>query len=68
MVGKIHAHWTITQKYLPAPSGGILAAFDSALLVMPPAGLEIGYVPVVTHQEPSLEGSCMPLSKQQPTN
>ena len=26
MVGKIHAHWTITQKYLPAPSGGILAA------------------------------------------
>jgi hypothetical protein len=51
---------TIAQEYLPAPSGGTLAAFDPALLVMPPAGLEIGYVPVVTHQEPSLEGSCMP--------
>ena len=34
-----------------APSRGKLATLDPALLVTPPKGLEVGYVPIVTHQE-----------------
>jgi hypothetical protein len=33
------------------PSSGKLAALDPALLVTPPAGMEVGYVPIVTHQK-----------------
>jgi hypothetical protein len=29
---------------------GTLAALDAALMVTPPRGLEIGYVPIVTRQ------------------
>jgi len=32
------------------PSKGELVALDLALLVTPPAGLEVGYVPIVTRQ------------------
>ena len=32
------------------PSRGTLATLDPALLVTPPKGLEVGYVPIVTHQ------------------
>ena len=32
-------------------SSGKLAAFDPALLVTPPDGMEVGYVPIVTHQK-----------------
>jgi hypothetical protein len=36
-----------------APPGmGTLAALDPALVVTPPKGLEIGYVPIVTAQSP----------------
>ena len=33
------------------PRFGKLATLDPALLVTPPAGLEVGYVPIVTRQE-----------------
>ena len=60
IVEKIHTSWSIDQKYLPEPSEGILASFDPALLVTPPIGLEVGYVPVVVAQEKSTTDACLP--------
>jgi hypothetical protein len=50
LVEKIHASWPIDRNYMPPPSHGELAALDPALIVMPPKGLEMGYVPIVTSQ------------------
>ena len=50
-VEKIHANWPIDRDYMAPPSSGTLARLDPALLVSPPKGLEVGYVPIVTHQE-----------------
>ncbi|NOR66979.1 MAG: hypothetical protein GQ528_06465, partial [Woeseiaceae bacterium] len=50
-VEKIHARWPIDTDYMAPPTRGELAALDPALLVTPPAGMEVGYVPIVTHQE-----------------
>ena len=50
-VEKIHAGWPIDRDYMAPPSSGTLAKLDPALLVTPPAGMEVGYVPIVTHQE-----------------
>lgn len=47
---KIQAHWTPRREYLPPPKIGALALLDSALLVTPPRGLEVGYVPIATRQ------------------
>ena len=49
-VAKIHATWPIDRDYMAPPSRGTLATLDPALLVTPPKGLEVGYVPIVTHQ------------------
>lgn len=49
-VEKLHRNWTHDLNYLPAPRTGTLANVDDALIVSPPKGLEIGYVPVVTRQ------------------
>jgi hypothetical protein len=49
-VEKLHANWTTDRDYMPPPMHGSLVKLDPALLVIPPAGLEVGYVPVVTHQ------------------
>lgn len=49
-VEKIHAKWTTKRTYLPPNTVGTLAGLDPALLVKPPKGLEIGYVPIVTRQ------------------
>jgi hypothetical protein len=49
-VEKLHAHWPTDRDYMPPPPRGKLVALDPALLVMPPAGLEVGYVPIVTGQ------------------
>lgn len=48
----LHRHWTKDRNYLAPPASGQLADLDPALLVNPPAGMEIGYVPIVTRQEP----------------
>ena len=50
-VEKIHANRPIDRDYMAPPSRGTLATLDPALLVTPPKGLEVGYVPIVTRQE-----------------
>ncbi|MEM1219429.1 MAG: T9SS type A sorting domain-containing protein [Bacteroidota bacterium] len=47
----IHTSWTYTDEYLADPIGGSMVGLDPGLIVQPPAGMEIGYVPVVTRQE-----------------
>ena len=49
-VEKIHAHWTPALDYLPPPAAGKIVALDPALLVKPPKGMELGYVPIVLRQ------------------
>ncbi|MEO1625721.1 MAG: sialate O-acetylesterase, partial [Bacteroidota bacterium] len=49
----LHKHWTSDQEYLAPPSTGKLASIDPGLIVSPPEGMEIGYVPIVTRQEKS---------------
>jgi hypothetical protein len=49
-VEKIHATWKKDRDYLPPPTIGKLADLDPALLVTPPKGMEVGYVPIVTRQ------------------
>lgn len=51
-VEKLHRHWKKDRDYLPPPAIGELADIDPALILTPPAGLEIGYVPIVTRQGP----------------
>jgi hypothetical protein len=50
-VEKIHAAWPADRDYMAPPRFGNLARLDPALLVTPPEGLEVGYVPIVTRQE-----------------
>ena len=52
-VEMIHRLWRKDQDYLPPPEVGRLASIDPALIVTPPPGLEVGYVPIVTRQEPA---------------
>jgi hypothetical protein len=52
LVEKIHATWPIDREYMAPPTRGKLVGLDPALLVSPPKGLEIGYVPIVTEQLP----------------
>lgn len=46
----LHKNWTKDREYLPPPTVGRLADLDPAVLVTPPKGLEVGYVPIVTRQ------------------
>ncbi len=46
----LHKNWTKDREYLPPPTVGTLADLDTGVLVTPPKGLEIGYVPIVTRQ------------------
>ena len=49
-VERIHASWPTDRDYMAPPSSGALVTLDPTLLVTPPEGLEIGYVPIVTRQ------------------
>ena len=49
-VEQMHTSWTNGGAYLPAPPIGDLASLDPGVIVQPPAGQEIGYVPIVTRQ------------------
>jgi hypothetical protein len=49
-VEKLHRSWKKDRDYLAPPAFGKLAELDPALIVTPPPGLEIGYVPIVTRQ------------------
>lgn len=51
-VEMLHRAWKKDGTYLPPPTTGKLAALDPALIVTPPDGLEVGYVPIVLRQEP----------------
>jgi hypothetical protein len=51
LVEKVHATWRIDQEYMAPPTRGKLVSLDPALIVTPPGGLEVGYVPIVTRQE-----------------
>ncbi|MDX1968903.1 MAG: sialate O-acetylesterase [Planctomycetaceae bacterium] len=53
----LHRHWSNDRNYLAPPAKGELADIDPALIVIPPAGMEFGYVPIVTRQEPDLDDS-----------
>ncbi len=46
----LHRSWTRKRQYLPPPKLGKLASLDAALIVEPPRGFEVGYVPIVTRQ------------------
>jgi hypothetical protein len=50
-VEKLHANWPTDRDYMAPPTRGKLVSLDPGLLVMPPKGLEVGYVPIVTRQE-----------------
>lgn len=47
----LHRNWASTHEFMAPPTAGTLATLDAGLLVTPPSGLEIGYVPIVTRQE-----------------
>jgi hypothetical protein len=49
-VERLHAAWPMDRDYMRPPTRGKLAALDPALIVTPPKGLEVGYVPIVTRQ------------------
>jgi Carbohydrate esterase, sialic acid-specific acetylesterase len=49
-VEKLHREWTKDREYLPPPAMGQLADLDAGVLVTPPKGFEVGYVPIVTRQ------------------
>lgn len=51
LVEKIHASWPIDRDYMAPPVFGKLVKLDPALIVTPPPGLEVGYVPIVVRQE-----------------
>jgi hypothetical protein len=46
----LHRSWTKDREYLPPSTVGKLANLDPGVLVTPPKGLEVGYVPIVTRQ------------------
>ncbi len=50
-VERLHSQWQFTSDYIPPPSSGVLASLDQAVIVKPPRGLSVGYVPIVTRQE-----------------
>ncbi|MEM9609506.1 MAG: hypothetical protein AAGA99_18930 [Actinomycetota bacterium] len=50
-VEAIHREWTPERSYLSGPDVGELASLDPAVVVEPPPGFEVGYVPIVLRQE-----------------
>jgi hypothetical protein len=50
-VEKIHRSWPKDRDYFAPPTVGTLCDLDPALLVTPPKGMEVGYVPIATRQE-----------------
>lgn len=50
-VERLHRAWTKDREYLAPPDRGRLAEIDPALIVTPPKGFEVGYVPIATRQE-----------------
>lgn len=49
-VEMIHSKWLINKDYMDPLRKGDLVSLDPALIVIPPKGYEIGYVPIVIGQ------------------
>jgi hypothetical protein len=49
-VEELHRSWQKDREYLAPPTIGRLADVEPALIVTPPPGLEVGYVPIATRQ------------------
>ena len=62
----IHRAWTKERTYLAPPTTGTLASLDPALIVTPPAGFEVGYVPIAIRQErrPAPSQPAVPASRK----
>ena len=50
LVEKLHRNWKKDREYLAPPKIGKLADIDPALILTPPPGMEVGYVPIATRQ------------------
>jgi hypothetical protein len=50
----IHKNWNMNDHYFPDPKEEKIS-LDEGLLVTPPPGLEVGYVPICVHQQLSSE-------------
>jgi hypothetical protein len=50
LVEKLHRGWKNNMDYIAPIREGQLVSLDPALLVQPPAGMEVGYVPIVIGQ------------------
>jgi hypothetical protein len=50
LVERMHASWPTDRNYMAPLTTGKLVSLDPALMVKPPKGLEVGYVPIVTGQ------------------
>lgn len=53
VVERMHRSWTPDKQYMDPPKRGKLAQLESVLLVKPPKGMEVGYVPVAMRQDPA---------------
>ncbi len=51
IIEKIHTHWNIENDFMTPLKKGDLVTIDNALLVTPPKGYEVGFVPIVIKQE-----------------
>ena len=50
VVEQLHTQWKANTQFMAPQTVGELVSMDAALIVIPPAGLEIGYVPIVLSQ------------------
>ena len=48
----LHGHWSLKDRFFPKPKQK-LAGLDEGLIVTPPKGLEVGFVPICVHQQES---------------
>ena len=46
----LHRHWSSKARFFPEPTQK-LASLDEGLIVTPPKGMEVGYVPICAHQQ-----------------
>lgn len=47
---RLQKAWSINPSFIGDPASGEIASLDDSLLVVPPSGLEFGYVPLVIRQ------------------